>query len=82
MKRLSIMAILMSFVMSMTGVGCGSTEATKQVSESEDTIKIGLLTPRTGKVAQYGINVENAAKLAIDEVNAAGGNQVNLYMSL
>lgn len=73
MKKVSIMAMLMGFVMSMTVVGCGSTEATKQVSESEDTIKIGLLTPRTGKVAQYGINVENAAKLAIDEVNAAGG---------
>lgn len=73
MKRVSIMAMLMSFVMSMTVVGCGSTQATKQVNESEDTIKIGLLTPRTGKVAQYGINVENAAKLAIDEVNAAGG---------
>lgn len=73
MKRISIMVMLVSFIMSMTVVGCSSTKTAEIFNEAEDTIKIGLLTPRTGKVAQYGINVENAAKLAIGEVNAAGG---------
>lgn len=70
MKMKNIMAIAVSFMMSMSVVGCGGTHV---VDSESDTIKIGLLTPKTGKVAQYGINVENAAKLAIDEVNAAGG---------
>lgn len=72
MKMKNMVAIVLGFMMSMSVVGCGTREVTSTDNNS-DTIKIGLLTPKTGKVAQYGINVENAAKLAIDEVNAAGG---------
>lgn len=37
------------------------------------TIKIGLLAPLTGTVAQYGIAVRNGAMLYIDKVNSDGG---------
>ncbi len=37
------------------------------------TIKIGGVGPTTGSAAVYGIAVQNAAQLAVDEINAAGG---------
>lgn len=44
----------------------------------EGVFKIGGIGPTTGGAAIYGINVMNAAQLAVDEINAAGG--VNGYM--
>ena len=40
---------------------------------SGDVIKIGILGPQTGGVAQYGIAVKNGAALYFDQINAAGG---------
>lgn len=38
-----------------------------------ETIKIGAMGPLTGAVAMYGVASTNGTKLAIDEINAAGG---------
>lgn len=38
-----------------------------------DTIKIGMIQPLTGAVAASGNYVANGAKLAIEQINAAGG---------
>lgn len=38
-----------------------------------DVVKIGVLTPLTGKAAADGQEVVNGAQLAINELNAAGG---------
>ncbi|MEA3285092.1 MAG: ABC transporter substrate-binding protein [Synergistota bacterium] len=40
---------------------------------AEDTIKIGLLAPLTGKGADDGINVKNSVVMAVEELNASGG---------
>lgn len=45
----------------------GSSEA------SADSYKIGFIGPLTGDNANYGIRCSNAAKLAVGEINAAGG---------
>ena len=37
------------------------------------TLVIGSIGPITGPAAIYGINVQNGAQLAVDEINAAGG---------
>ncbi len=86
MKR--ALAIILSLVMMfsiLTLAGCSKEEVKdKEVVEDTDNpegettpdagaIKVGLIVPKTGQVAQYGIAVENAAKLAVAEVNAAGG---------
>lgn len=42
-------------------------------SKKDKTFKIGLSGPLTGGAAIYGKGVENSAKMAIDEINAAGG---------
>lgn len=38
-----------------------------------DTIKIGLIGPLTGDAATLGTDILNGAKLAVEEINAAGG---------
>lgn len=62
-----------------------SSEAAPEANEtapeaSDDTaasasgvLKIGGIGPTTGSAAVYGIAVQNAAQLAVDEINAAGG---------
>lgn len=40
---------------------------------AQSTIKIGLVQPLTGAFAAAGTDVVNGAKIAVDEINAAGG---------
>ena len=49
------------------GGGSGSSEG------GSDTIKVGLLGPYSGDVAQYGLAVRNGAELYVKQVNEAGG---------
>lgn len=50
------------------------TEATKTPEASGGTITIGqIVTSLTGDAAMYGDDIVNAAQMAADEVNAAGG---------
>ena len=44
------------------------------------TIKIGLSGPLTGGAAIYGVAVKNGAELAIAEINAKGGLQLEINM--
>ena len=66
----------------VTQAADSSSEANNAASESEasnDTasasgvFKIGGIGPTTGSAAVYGTAVQNAAQLAVDEINAAGG---------
>ncbi len=50
--------------------------------KKDDTLVIGLSGPLTGPAATYGIAVENSAKLAIEEINAAGGLKNGLKLEL
>lgn len=65
-------ALASAMVLSMAGCGAGAGK-----SGSGDTFKIGGIGPTTGGAAAYGLAVQNAAQLAVDEINAAGG--VNGY---
>ncbi len=51
------------------------TEAneTEKTTSAEGTFKIGGIGPLTGGAAVYGIAVKNAAEIAVDEINEAGG---------
>ena len=48
------------------------------VAMAEDSVKIGLIGPMTGAAALYGTSVAQGAQLAVDEVNALGGVQIEL----
>lgn len=59
--------------LSMFLVACGEQKVEQKSTAEVETIKIGAMGPLTGPVAIYGISATNGTKLAIDEINAAGG---------
>ena len=71
MKKFTKLTVLVMVVcMAVAALaGCGDTATTGNSTE----IFIGSTGPLTGDASSYGISVNNGAKLAIDEINAAGG---------
>ena len=47
---------------------------------AEESIKIGVIGPMTGGAAVYGNAVANGAKIAVEEINAKGGMQIELLV--
>lgn len=66
------LAVFSTMVMTMS-IFAGCSETAKDGSDSGDTIKIGGVFPKTGDVPALGAAMENGAKLAIKEINDAGG---------
>lgn len=63
-------AALSAMVLASVMSGCGGD---KKQSASEDAIKVGASFELTGNVANYGKAILSGVKMAVDEVNAAGG---------
>jgi branched-chain amino acid transport system substrate-binding protein len=63
MKRM-VSLILLTLLL-CTGIGCGNNSA--------EAIKVGVIAPLTGPAAGYGVEAANMIKLAVDEINSAGG---------
>ena len=68
--RKTLALVLVALVAMCSVFAAGGSEST---SASSDTYTIGFIGPLTGDNANYGIRCSNAARLAIDEINAAGG---------
>jgi branched-chain amino acid transport system substrate-binding protein len=51
-------------------------EAAKAAAPAETVVKIGHVAPLTGGIAHLGKDNENGARMAIDEINGAGGLKV------
>jgi len=62
-------AFLMTTVMLAGLVSCGGANYTAENTE----YVIGFSGPLTGGAAVYGVAVQNAAQMAVEEINAAGG---------
>ncbi len=70
-KKIRILSLALAAVMTVSlFAGCNGNNGGAGGSE---TIKVGLLAPATGEVAEYGIAVSNGAKLYISELNEKGG---------
>lgn len=69
MKR-KILAFMIIAVLLLSTVltGCGGSE-----SAEAETIKLGFIGPLTGDYSLYGVSNEEGIKLAVEEINAAGG---------
>ncbi len=78
-KRLWVLAF--AVVLIVSGVfGCTQPPAPSQNGDDEvegpefdGEILVGIMVPVTGSEATYGKDMENAMKIAADEINAAGG---------
>lgn len=64
-----VVAAIMALAMVFALASCGGTGYT---SENTQYV-IGFSGPLTGAAAVYGVAVNNAAQMAVDEINAAGG---------
>ncbi len=81
-----VLALMLVALLAFSMVACGSTdapasEATSQAEQGADesattaqVIKIGGIGPTTGDAAVYGTAVKNGAELAVEEINAMGGD--------
>lgn len=67
------MSIIVCMIFTLSGCGEKATTGGAATGGSDDVIKIGLITAETGDIAQYGMAVENAVKLAAEQINEAGG---------
>lgn len=71
-----LLCLLLAFAML---AGCGGGKETPKDTDNnaqnatQDVIKLGFLGAKTGDVANYGIPGEKGMKMAVDELNAAGG---------
>jgi branched-chain amino acid transport system substrate-binding protein len=68
-KTIWVVIILVVAIIAIVLISRGN----KTVSLSNNSIKIGAILPMTGAGAAYGENQGNAIKLAVKEINAAGG---------
>ncbi len=60
------------------GLALAMTMSMTAFASAEETIKIGMSGPLTGGAAVYGLAVQHGAQIAIDEINALGGQQYEL----
>jgi branched-chain amino acid transport system substrate-binding protein len=76
MSRTSVLGVVLVLVLAGCGESGGSNEegATPKAPEAAgETIKIGGMWAMTGIVQSFGINSSAVFKMAIDEINGAGG---------
>lgn len=69
-----ISVLLVGVLLLVCFAGCQKSNGTS----ASGSIKIGLIGPLTGPAALYGTACANAAKLAVEEINAKGGLQIEL----
>lgn len=62
-------AAAMAVMMTASLAGCGGSAP----AGGGDTIKVGVLAPLTGSASVYGNTSTNGVKMAVDEINKAGG---------
>jgi len=67
---------LVSLVMLLIS-GCGGQITGSADSQGEKVVKVGVLEPLTGAIAETGNWVANGVKLAIENINNSGGITIN-----
>ena len=72
-KKMRVLSLALAAVMTVSlFAGCNGSSGSGTAGSS-GSIKVGLLAPATGEVAEYGIAVSNGVQLYISEINAKGG---------
>ena len=66
-KAVAFLLAMVTVFCAVCLTSCGDT------AKNDDTIVIGLSGPLTGDAASYGLGVQNAANMAVEEINAKGG---------
>ena len=61
-RKLPLVSLVILSILSLVAIACGGG--------GSETVKIGLLSPQTGPIAQYAPGFEDAGTIAISELNA------------
>lgn len=78
MRKKYIAIIMALALLASVVVGCGG-----QQTATEEQVKFGVVLSMSGALGPMGIKMADAAKLAVEEINAAGGvngKQVQLFI--
>jgi branched-chain amino acid transport system substrate-binding protein len=67
----AVMAVLTA--LALTGTACGSSGSDKSDASSGDTYTLGVLNSTTGALGAVGQQEAKGMRLAVEEINAAGG---------
>ena len=91
MKKIFALILALAMVLSLAACGGSSSgttepaaegsaaaEAGETTSSGTGVIKLGGIGPTTGAAAIYGTATKNGAQIAVDEINALGGQQFEL----
>lgn len=79
MKKKNMLSMMLVGCLALSLTACGGSSESGAASDNSGasgdsgTITLGMIGPLTGSVAVYGTHIENGVKLAIEEINAAGG---------
>ena len=79
MKKKNMLSMMLAGCLALSLTACGGSSESGATSDNSGasgdsgTITLGMIGPLTGSVAVYGTHIENGVKLAIEEINAAGG---------
>ena len=79
MKKKNMLSLMLAGCLALSPTACGGQsesgagDADSSAPSGDGTITLGMIGPLTGSVAVYGTHIENGVKLAIEEINAAGG---------
>lgn len=65
----NVVGIMMVVVVGLL-VACSNNQ---EAAENQNTIKIGSMFELTGSAAEYGISMNEAVHMAVDEINTSGG---------
>jgi len=79
MIRLAPVALALAVALAACGKKEEAPVAKKEAAPAPaagDTVKIGHVAPLTGGIAHLGKDNENGARMAVDEINAAGGIKI------
>ena len=75
MKKARILSFFLAAAMlAVPLTGCSKDEGDEGNGiGSKELVKIGGLAPLSGDVSQYGVAVNNAVQMAVNDINAKGG---------
>ena len=77
MKKLLAFVLALCMTLALCACGSSSTDAASTTAaDSGSVITIGHIGPMTGSLAMYGTTTTNAAKLAVKQINDAGGVKI------
>jgi len=76
--KFAVVAMSFMMVFALAACGGGSSDSGSSEAGGENVLHLGGIGPLTGPAALYGTAVKNGAQLAVDEINAANPDGLQL----